>query len=359
MADPSSSPGPESQERSPLDALASRLPELPVPPGWSTRIVNLVLLLAVSGLAGVALSPGLYSQQIPVIKTEDVGKPFRASSASGFKAGRDYEIPDKAITDQRREEARSSVRPVYDFNPAVVNDIKKSLHEAFAGMQDVVDQYQEERAGKQAPPAEQEGTPTRKRKDPEALEEEALANRLRAERRTFEQHVFQTEDEDFQALLAAHFSPEVERATSLLAEHAYVAPVVASREDLIQGGAEQVTLRDLSAGSERLVSIEAPQVIDLREAKLEVDRYAATAGNALGAASPALRRAEIRLARRALRPNLTVNIAETEQRRAQASAAVKDAVIQIKKGQKVLGDGELITESHVALIRAMSAQTDQ
>ncbi|HEX4620353.1 MAG TPA: HDIG domain-containing protein, partial [Myxococcaceae bacterium] len=108
-----------------------------------------------------------------------------------------------------------------------------------------------------------------------------------------------------------------------------------------------------------LVSIEAPQVIDVREAKLEVDRYAATAGNALGAASPALRRAEIRLARRALRPNLTVNIAETEQRRAQASAAVKDAVIQIKKGQKVLGDGELITDSHVALIRAMSAQTDQ
>src|SRR5579871_4648911 len=140
MADPPSGPGLES---SPLDALASRLPEIPVPPGWSSRLVNAVLLLFVSGLAGLALSPGLYSQQIPVLKAEDVAKPFRASSS--FKAGRDYEIPDRATTEQRREESRASVRPVYDFAPSVVNEVKKSVHEAFAGMQDVVGQYEEER----------------------------------------------------------------------------------------------------------------------------------------------------------------------------------------------------------------------
>src|SRR5579871_5456441 len=111
----------------PLDALARRLPELPVPPSWAGRLGNAVLLVVVSGLAGLALSPGLSSQQIPVLKPEDVGKPFRASSPSGFKAGRDYEIPDRATTDQRREESRAAVRPVYDFNPAAVNEIKKSV----------------------------------------------------------------------------------------------------------------------------------------------------------------------------------------------------------------------------------------
>jgi putative nucleotidyltransferase with HDIG domain len=358
MAEPPSSPGPESRERSPLDALASRLPELPVPQRWASRLVNGVLLLVVSGLSGLLLSPGLSSQQIPVIRAEDVGKPFRASSASGFKAGRDYEIPDKAHTEQHRQEARAGVLPVYDYNPAVVNDVRKALHEAFAGMQDIVAQFEEERPPRETKAGEKEEPGGKKKKEQEAtLEEEALGNRLRAERRAFEQRVFQLEEDDFQVLVGARFAPDLERAAIGLVERAYAAPVVGLREDLIQAGAPQVTVRDLAANSERAVSVEQPQIIDIREAKLEMDK-AAGAGLLPDRSQP-VRRAVIRLAKRQIRPDLTVNTAETEQRRAQAAAGVKEAVIQFKKGQKVLGDGELINESHLVLISAMRAQTDQ
>src|SRR5262249_51632596 len=72
-----------------------------------------------------------------------------------------------------------------------------------------------------------------------------------------------------------------------------------------------------------------------------------------------LRRAVLRIAKRALRPDLTPSIAETEKRRNVAAAHVKDAIIQVKKGQKIIGDGELVTEAHLRLVAAMRAQTDR
>jgi hypothetical protein len=81
-------------------------------------------------------------------------------------------------------------------------------------------------------------------------------------------------------------------------------------------------------------------------------------GNLLPEAPGLLRRAALRIAKRALRPSLTANIAETERRRTLAAAGVKDAVIQIKKGQKIIGDGELITPDHLRMLAAMRAQTD-
>src|SRR4029078_8111004 len=39
--------------------------------------------------------------------------------------------------------------------------------------------------------------------------------------------------------------------------------------------------------------------------------------------------------------------------------AVKDAVIQIKKGQKIIGDGELVNQDHLRMLAAMRAQTER
>ncbi|RYZ31994.1 MAG: phosphodiesterase, partial [Myxococcaceae bacterium] len=95
MADPESpTPGP-----SPLDALAVRL-GLGRSGDWGRRVVQGLLLLVVSVGAGFVISPGLYSQQIPALTQDNVGKPFRANSPAGFKAARDYDIVHQAMTEQ-------------------------------------------------------------------------------------------------------------------------------------------------------------------------------------------------------------------------------------------------------------------
>jgi putative nucleotidyltransferase with HDIG domain len=311
---------------------------------WPQRLRSaapaLGLLTGVSLLSGLLVAPGFGVQTLPQLRPEDVGRPFESASA-GFKATRDYELPDAAQTERRRQEARAAVRPVFDFNPSVIPEERTAIGEAMGELRSTVGRLEGET--KTAP---------RKRSEPAS---DSLA--LGQARSAFEQRLFPLEDEDWRALLQGRSSSEIEQATLALLERGYLAPVVSAREDLGPVGTS-ITVRDLPDGAEHASAISPPAVLDVREARAEMDRWASLPGNLLPDASPLQRRAVLRIAKRALRPDLTPNIAETEARRSAAAAMVKEATIQIKKGQKILGDGELVTPLHVTLLAAMRAQTD-
>src|SRR5262249_5708627 len=60
-----------------------------------------------------------------------------------------------------------------------------------------------------------------------------------------------------------------------------------------------------------------------------------------------------------LRAHLPTNSAETEARRKAAYETSTPVIVTIKRGQKVIGDGELITQTHLLVIAKMREQTDQ
>src|SRR3954469_10440444 len=125
------------QPQPPPDALADRLAVSSV---WANRIAYSVVLVAVAVGAALMASPGLSSQKIPELKPDDVGKVFRATGMSGFKASRDYQILDEARTSVQREEARARVRPVFDYDPSVQPQVARGVEEALSQMQDLVAQ---------------------------------------------------------------------------------------------------------------------------------------------------------------------------------------------------------------------------
>jgi len=314
--------------------------------GWTTDLRRalpaLTLLTVVSALAGLLVAPGFAVQTLPQLRPEDVGRPFESPSAAGFKATRDYDLPDAALTDRRRQEARAGIRPVFDFNPVVVPEEQASVHEAFETLRVSLG-----RLDTLARPS-----PGKRRPDP--VDTSVLAQA----RGSFEQRLFEVDDEDWKALVDSRVPPEVEHAVLSVLSRGFVAPVVGAREDLGPAGSF-LTVRDLNDGSEHPSAVAAPAVLDVREARAEMDRWASLPGNLLPDAPALLRRAALRIAKRALRPNLTSNIAETERRRGLAAAGVKDAVIQIRRGQRIIGDGELVTPDHLRMLAAMRAQTDR
>jgi putative nucleotidyltransferase with HDIG domain len=283
---------------------------------------------------GVVISPGLFGQQLPQLKREDVGRPFAASSPSGFKAARDYDIPNPALTEQLRQEARASVRAVFDFNPSASAELRQTLHEAFVQAQESLS-----RAGR----------------DPKR---DALP--VLEAREQLEQRLGALSEDDFRALLAGRFAKESEAAALALVDRAYAVPLASARDELNQAGMGQgITLRHLGEERERVSAVGFPTLMDLREGREELDRFASVPGNLLSDAPTALKGALLRLVKRQLRANLTINSAETEFRRARAAQEVKPAVISIKRGQKVIGDGELLTQEHLSLLEGMRAQTDE
>ncbi|MCI0569580.1 MAG: HDIG domain-containing protein [Myxococcaceae bacterium] len=352
-----SEPGPPQTPARP--SVASALARWELPPRWTTLLTSLAILAAVSIGAALLVAPGLHGQQIPLLTEADLRTPFQASSPAGFKAGRDYEILDRAETDRRRAEARAAVRPVYDLNPAVHVQVRRGLRQAFERMQAIAAQAQggpdgeaaaprrKGRAGVHAPPTA-------------ASVDEAL----RAERSAFEQELLgstdaRLQDEDFEALLAGRFSPELEEAVELLLDRGYETPVAVSREELAREAPTGISIRNVRDRTEEPSASVAPAVLDVKEALAEMERFASVPGNLLPDRPALQRRAVLRVAKQLLRPSLTVNADETEARREQAERSVKDAVTTIRKGQRVIGDGELINESHLVLAREMRAQTRQ
>jgi putative nucleotidyltransferase with HDIG domain len=305
-------------------------------------------LLAVAVASAFLLSPGLTGQQIPALTEDDLGKPFRASSVAGFKASRDFEVPDEGRTKQRREDARARVRPVFDYDSTVEAKVKRGVHEAFAAMQEVAARI----------PVKPQEAP-RKPGAPLAKEEEELLTALREARRQFEEQAVAPDDDDFEVLALRRFAPELAQATVTLVELAYRAKIVASRNELARVDTNGITVRILGGSTEYEMTTATPDIFDLAEAGAELDRFASVPGNVLPDAPVPVRRAVLRLARRQVRANLTINIAETEARKRAAWDAVKPVSITIKKGQRVIGDGEIVNESHLLVTRGLRSQMSE
>lgn len=332
--------------------------------GGVSRTIALVGVLALVSLSsGFFLSSGLSTQQVPELSADDLGKPYRASSPAGFKAMRDFEVADDARTQARKLEARERVRPVFDYDPTIETRAKRDLRDAFQAMQEVVAEF---RASHPLPPPApvvpvQNGKkppPPTKDVTKEQLETE-LTQYLHEQRRVFEDLAPLSDDEDFDALVLARFSPEVEQATVALLELAWRGRVVPSRDELARVDAAGITVRMLGGRTESELTTAPPLVFDVKEVGSELDRFASVPGNLLPEAPALVRRAVLRLAKRQVRSNLSINAAETEARREAAAAAVKPVVLQVKKGERVIADGELVNETHLLKLQKLREQMSE
>jgi putative nucleotidyltransferase with HDIG domain len=316
------------------------------------------LLLGTALACALILAPGLSHQRIPELAAADVGRPFRSGSPYGFKAARDYRLADTGRTGELQAEARARVLPVFDFNPQVLDEVKGAVRDGFARMREELGEWAAEQPRRADEPAR------RRRPEEAGAEAQQLRARMAGARREFESHLAPLEDDAFDALAADGFSGRAEEEVLRLLERAYPpspdgAPgaVVGSREELTQAGISALMVRPVGSSAERHAA--AQSLLDVREARAVLDRYAAEPGNVLPEAQLGLRRAVAGVARRQVRPNLAINLAETRARREAAAASVPPQVTLVRRGEKVLGDGELITEAHLARLAGMRAQVDR
>src|SRR5207237_10551567 len=118
-----------------------------------------------------------------------------------------------------------------------------------------------------------------------------------------------------------------------------------------RGSVVRPLLGQTVAGAERKVR-DIDRIRDLSGLRAEVDRLAQ---EQLGELPAGARRAVAQIVRRALRPNLAYDDHETRRRQDEKRAAVKEAVLQVRRGEKIIGDGETINKTHLLIFQAMRA----
>jgi putative nucleotidyltransferase with HDIG domain len=272
------------------------------------------------------LTPASYIERIP--GEEALGTP----AAATIKAPRDYDILDEESTSRLREEAARLERPVYDLDVEAGEQAAARIREAFERMRAAG-------AAVAAPRA------------PEALEVAYAAQRpdfLRSLQVV-------VRDDDFARLADHRFSGTAEGALIELVTVGLAGMVVQDRELLALERGRGLVARELKggvAGGEKVVS-ELAGIRDATQARDDVEKAAARVLPALG---PKLSGTITRLAMAAIRPTLSINSQESERRRRSAADRVKPAVIQIRRGEKIIGDGERIEKRHLLVLRGIRAQ---
>jgi hypothetical protein len=292
-------------------------------------LLELVLLAAVAAGAAFLLVPGA-AQRMP----RDVALGARADRT--IRAARDYDVPDEEATRQRREEAAAAERRVYDHDDGAIEEAAARIRGAFQLM----------RGAEEQPAAR----PTR-RGDP------GVARRALAGQRDAFVALLQTlvRDEDLDALAQARFSEEAQEWLVGLARVGLAGPVVQDQQLLAAERGRGLVVREVHEGqvrSERVVT-EIEGIRDLARARADVER----AGSELPRDAPQrLRAALVRIAASMTAPTLALDQAETRRRQRDAAGRVKPVVMQLKRGEKIIGDGEPIEAHHLLAFRAIRAQ---
>ncbi len=295
------------------------------------RLVRGALVALIAATAAFVLAPGSSSRRLPTAEALGIPAP------STIKADRDYEIVDAEATSRRRAEASAAQRPVYDLDAGAAAEAAERIRAAFALMRE--EEGILRAAGERREPAHGELSRIY------AAQRDAFVSRLQ----------LLVRDGDFAELGAARFSEPVEQDLVALTARGLEGMVVADLQLLQAERGRGIMVRDHQGGKEGVerTLLDLSLVRDVEVAREEVDR-AATAR--LRGTPPALRAALTRIAQATIAPTLVHNHAETARRRAQAAADAKPVIASVKRGEKVIGDGERIEKRHLVIFDGMRAQ---
>jgi putative nucleotidyltransferase with HDIG domain len=292
------------------------------------RLLGAGLVLAVAAGAAWLLTPGSQAQRFP--GEDALGTP----AVGSFKASRDYEIRDEEATARLRDEAAAAEPAVFDEDEEAAAEAVGRIRAAFQAAREAAPESAERARA---------GGATRAAEAARAAFQERLGASVRRE--------------DLDALAAARFAEPVEQQVATLAARGLTGMVVEDRERWHADAERGIVARGLRDGVlifERTVG-DLALVRDLPGVREEL-----RAGAALPAGwPPSLREAVIRTASVLLRPTLTFNLAETARRQRTAADRVKPVVIQLRRGERIVGDGERIEPRHVAIFKGIQAQTQE
>jgi len=279
-----------------------------------------------------------------------------------IKTPRDFLVPEPALTEKKKQDAELAVVAVYDYDSRPSKQVAANLTQVLQQL-NVESKWAEERAAVQAkilaettlvhdgaqvvspvdggdenslPMVEAvvEPAPARVKIDVrDVLAAELSDDQVAAMHRV-------AVDDEFVAL----FSHEVQRALGR--------KIVGNLELFKTNWQGAISIRDL-ASQEEYDIVETANMAGLNEVLIALEK-------GLFSQDVSGDDAELLLSvvQKLIRPNLTFNQSETESRRRAASEAVLPVLLQVKRGEMIVREGERVSEEQVRKLHALQSSVD-
>src|SRR3990172_2868358 len=272
---------------------------------WFIGIGTALLLM-------LLLSPSL---QLP-LKDYHVGD----IATREIKSSQDLLVEDEKSTQEKRLEAERSVLLVYDYDTGALRDAESRVRSTFETLATLL----------QKP---EKGT------DLDAL----LKKEWEASFRFF------PTQREWQRLEKERFPSSIGEAALKLITPALKKGVINDKELLDQEIEKGMVLRNIQTREEKRI-LSPLTFLDIKEAKTKLRSQAISPSPLLGKEwNPLI----LKIGESLLRPNLTFNKSETEDRKKKTREKVNPVYFQVKRGEGILRAGERVQEEHLPILQAL------
>ena len=237
-----------------------------------------------------------------------------------IKSNQDLLVEDEKLTQEKLIEAERSVLSVYDYDPFVFSDADQQIRSAFRSL---AASFQKREKGT----------------DQEALRKKEWDSTLNVPLTQKEWHVLEKE----------RFNPTMGEAVLKL-----IAPIlkkgIVNDKELLDSEAEKgIAIRNIQTRDERR-NYPPFNFLDMKEARAKIRGQAATLVPVLGKESSS---AVLKIADHFLKPNLTFNKNETEERKKITKEKINPVYLQVKRGEIILRPGDRVREEHLLVLQAL------
>ncbi|MGD0917916.1 MAG: HDIG domain-containing metalloprotein [Thermodesulfobacteriota bacterium] len=262
-------------------------------------------------LLTLLLSPTL---QLP-FKDYQVGDIVRKE----IKSAQDLLVEDEKLTQEKRIEAEKSVLSVYDYDQSALTEAENRVRSTFESL---TVSFQRMEKGV----------------DQTALKREWESS-LHLPLRQWEWTI----------LVKDRFDPSIGEAALKLVIPTLKKGVVNDKDLLDPDSDKGVVIRNIQTREERK-NLPPFTFLDSKEARIKLRAEADLLPPSLGRELPPI---VLKIAEHFLRPNLTFNKNETEERKKMAKERVNPVYFQVKRGEVILRTGDRVQEEHLFKIKAL------
>ena len=267
-------------------------------------------------------------------------------ASKDVKSPKDFLVEDKQSTIKRIEEAKKSVVSIYDFDSDQPVEIERRLSSSFSLMRDFYQELEDKIRAK--PTTSKKERNVIKRRRAVKIDLTPFKDQIDVKRDEFEKMLgIKIKDEDFKILQRHRFDRSIERYVGILTSAALEKKTVGNKELLQREMDRVIIIRNIQTKKEGEVR-DILSILELKDAQKSIK---ANSNKILDELPGSLKETIVSISQMLIKPNLTFNGNETEQRRINTVRSVKPVFYQVKKGEIIVREGERIKNEHLVKLK--------
>lgn len=302
----------------------------------TTRLLAGSVLAAITILFTLLLYPSMGTKR-HVYSIGDIAE-------RDIKAPVDFLIENAEATEARRQQARESVRTVYDHNTVLASKLSIQVESAFDDLRVLFE------PGGEAASTDGTSDPSIQGADNEL----SVYQQVQQMKPVFDEKIgIPVSNAAYRILERQRFSSQISELITKILTQVLDNGVVANKDILLNNLDKGIQLRDIETKEETVVySLRRFYGSDQAETMVTI-----LGQPPLKNVSYAIRDLVVNFVQLLIQPNITLNTSETEERRRQAAEQIKPVLHRIKAGEMILREGDRVTPDSLLKLQNLRSQT--